>query len=180
MSTGRVARHCLLISLPMVRSIHIHPVRTGHHCTAIRNISTITMNCLLPSPRVTAIYVDTTNRICFFTICHYTNDNRSPPLSLFPHWHFVLTLFSSLGHVFNIPPFPYLFYIIIRNTYIFIFLYVATVPCEYSIFFFFGNSYEIQMWNPFFFLITRISWNLMKISFFSSLLYIHIYIYICT
>lgn len=82
MSTGRVARHCLLISLPMVRSIHIHPVRTGHHCTTIRNISTITMNCLLLSPRVTAIYVDTANRICFFTICHYTNDNRSPPLSV--------------------------------------------------------------------------------------------------
>lgn len=137
MSTGRVARHCLLISLPMVRSIHIHPVRTGHHCTAIRNISTITMNCLLLSPRVTAIYVDTANRICFFTICHYTNDNRSPPLSLFPHWHFVLTLFSSPGHVFNIPPSPYLFYIIIRNTYIHLFFLSKLQRYRVNILFFF-------------------------------------------
>ena len=43
-----------MISLPMVRSIHIHSVRTGHYRTTIRNISTITMNSLLPSPRVAA------------------------------------------------------------------------------------------------------------------------------
>lgn len=44
--TGRVVRHCLLISLPMVRSIHVHPVRTGHrghhHCTTKARIRSVT------------------------------------------------------------------------------------------------------------------------------------------
>lgn len=105
MSTGRVARHCLLISLPMVRSIHIHPVRTGHHCTTIRNSSTITMNCLLLSPRVAT----TMTQLAEPFDTHRMDDNRP----VYRRLHFLtdtlLTLFPSLGHVFPSSPFSYSF-----------------------------------------------------------------------
>lgn len=98
MSTGRVARHCLLISLPMVRSIHIHPVRTGHHCTTIRKASTITMNCLLLSPRVAATSTQLAEPFdTFLRDTNHTDEKSCHHRRLHFLTDTVLTLLPSLG-----------------------------------------------------------------------------------
>lgn len=52
----------------------------------------------LPSPRVTAIYVDTTNRICFFTMSLY---QWQPVTTVVSVSNTDTSFFSSLGHVFQ-------------------------------------------------------------------------------